>query len=325
MIDRYIYAVTKELPKKSRDDTADQLRVLINDKVDQVDDSLTEEEKMDRVLRELGEPKKLANTYRGRERYLIGPKYYDKYLGVVKGVVLSIFIGLSIATGLSVLFFRGSDATIPGMIGAYITSLFSAALQGTAWVTGIFALLEYYEISLGNDKEEGFWEPAQLPQLPEKKELISRGESIFSIMVATIFLTLFFFLPEKVGIYFTGGSGWNFIPLFNWEVLASFKIIIFLVFTLNILIELIKIIKGRWTLKIAFITTLLNITSATLFISLISNMTMWNSEMVQQFEQYLPISYERVIFLISAVIIIATIGESISSLYKGIKYGGETI
>lgn len=122
MIDRYIYAVTKELPKKSRDDTADQLRVLINDKVDQVDDSLTEEEKMDRVLRELGEPKKLANTYRGRERYLIGPKYYDKYLGVVKGVVLSIFIGLSIATGLSVLFFRGSDATIPGMIGAYITS-----------------------------------------------------------------------------------------------------------------------------------------------------------------------------------------------------------
>lgn len=320
-MDRYIYAVTKELPKKSRNDVAGELRVLIEDKIGEMDDALSEEEKMDRVLRQLGNPKELANTYRGRERYLIGPKYYDKYLFVIKVVVLSIFIGVSVATGAAVLFSSGSDATITGMIGSYITSLFSAILQGAAWVTGIFALFEYNEIPFETGMEEELWEPSQLPELPEKKALISRGESIFSIMVATIVLTIFFFLPEIVGIYFTEGSEWNFIPLFNLEALASFKIIIFLVFALNILIELIKIIKGRWTLKIALITTVLNVISSALFISVINNMTIWNSEMVQQFEQYLPISFERVIFVIIAVIIIVTIGESVSSLYKGITYG----
>lgn len=101
------------------------------------------------------------------------------------------------------------------------------------------------------------------------------------------------------------------------------KTILFLVFTFNILVELIKIIKGRWTMKIAIITTALNVISATLFINVIYNTNIWNSEIVQKFEQYTPVSFERMILFTTAVIIIVTIGESISALFKGIKYGGK--
>lgn len=40
------------------------------------------------------------------------------------------------------------------MVGGYIGSLLSALLQGAAWVTGVFALLEYNEISLDHEEKE---------------------------------------------------------------------------------------------------------------------------------------------------------------------------
>ena len=288
--------------------------------MDGMDNTFSEEEKIDKVLRELGNPKELANRYREKERYLIGPNYFDKYIFVMKIVVLSIFVGISIASGLGVVF---SIESIAEMIGSYISTLFSAILQGAAWVTGIFALLEYNEISVDTGMEQGIWEPSQLPMLPEKKALISRGESVFSIIIITIFLQLFFFLPEIIGIYFKVGSELSFIQLFNLDEITVFKVIVFVIFTINILIELIKIIKGRWTIKVAIITSVLSVISAALFIYTISNMNILNSDIVQKIEQYTPISFEKMILLTIAVIIIVTIGESISSLYKGIKYGGE--
>jgi len=39
-------------------------------------------------------------------------------------------------------------------------------MQGAAWVTGVFALLEYKEISVETGFEQGKWEPSQLPTMP---------------------------------------------------------------------------------------------------------------------------------------------------------------
>ncbi len=54
------------------------------------------------MLTDLGDPKKFANQYRDKERYLIGPKYFEKYVMVMKIVMLSIFIGLSLVHGFSI-------------------------------------------------------------------------------------------------------------------------------------------------------------------------------------------------------------------------------
>lgn len=320
MIDRYIYAVTKELPEKSRKEIGSELRALIDDMMDGMDQSFSEEEKIDKVLRELGNPQELANRYRGKERYLIGPNYFDKYLFVMKIVVLSIFIGISIATGLGVMF---SNDSMYGIIGSYLGTLFSSILQGAAWVTGVFALFEYKEITLVTGMEQGDWEPSQLPELPKKKAMISRGESIFSIIISTIFLPVFFYLYKYIGIYYKVDNEIRYLPLFNEVDLAPFKIFIILVFTINIVIELLKIIQGRWTVKLAIITTVLSIISSTLFISILYKMNIWNPEIVQKFEQFMPISFERMVLLTTVGIIIVTIGESVFALYKGIKYGGD--
>lgn len=319
MIDRYVYAVTKELPEKSRKEITNELNALIEDMMDGMDENLAETEKIDKVLRELGNPRDLANSYRGKERYLIGPNYYDKYIFVLKIVALSVFIGLSVAWGVSSVF---SVERVTEMIPGYLSSLLSAILQGAAWVTLVFFIIENKEISFTTGLEEKEWKPSQLPVLPKKKALISRGESVFAIIINTVFLPLIIVLPDKIGLYYTVNSDIGFIPLFSLEGIDSFKIVVFIVFMINILIELIKIIKGRWTKKVAFVTTGLNILSAVLFISVISNMKIWSDEIVQKFEQFVPISFERAILIVIAMIVIIIVAESISAIYKGVKHGG---
>ncbi|MFO8068631.1 MAG: hypothetical protein R6U02_01440 [Alkalibacterium sp.] len=318
MIDRYIYAVTRELPEKSRKKVTEELRVLIDYRLEKTDKSLSEEEKIEKVLRDLGDPRELANRFRGRERYLIGPKYYYKYLFVLKLVVIAIVVGISVVSGLGAVFSTESTSEV---FGGYIISLFSAVLQGVVWVTGIFALLEYNEISLEPGVKHEEWIPSKLPALPAEKARISRVGSIFSIIFSTIFLILFFFFYDKIGIYYRTGSDFSFIPLFNMQGIYPVRAYIFLIFIINITIELIKIIKGRWTNIIAVIITALNIVSAALFIYIINSMNIWNAGFIQRFEQYMAISFERMIVFTTIIIIIVTLAESLSALFKGFKYG----
>lgn len=318
MIERYIYAVTKELPENYRDEVALDLKALIYEMIDDCDDQLSEEQKIESVLRKLGHPKKLATKYRGKERYLIGPGYFDRYLFFIKIVLLSILIGISVSVGMRAL---TSNEGVIEVIVDYLFTLFSASLQGLAWVTLIFALLEYYDVSLGAESAADEWDPASLPLPPERKADISRGESIFSIIFSTVFLILFVLLSDRIGIYYDIGSDYTFIPLFNTEVLDNYLVLIVLVFIINILIEVIKVIKGKWTIRLAVVTALLNIISAAVFITIINTMSIWNNEIIMEYEQFVPFSFDRLILSLTLLVIVVTIAESGTALYKAYRYG----
>jgi hypothetical protein len=52
----------------------------------------------------MGDPALLADSYRGAERYLVGPNYFDFYILVLKIVGFAVTLGISIALGISFLF-----------------------------------------------------------------------------------------------------------------------------------------------------------------------------------------------------------------------------
>src|SRR5690554_2970853 len=87
LIERYIYAVTKRLPENQRKEIEIELRSLIDDmimsKSDEPNEAIIKE-----ALLELGDPAELADQYRDKKRYLIGPDYIDQYFFVLK-IVLS--------------------------------------------------------------------------------------------------------------------------------------------------------------------------------------------------------------------------------------------
>ncbi|HLR66794.1 MAG TPA: hypothetical protein VK105_06585, partial [Virgibacillus sp.] len=97
LVDRYIYAVTQKLPQAQRRDIADELHGLIEDMRDErAETSKTSENDIEEVLLELGNPRELADKYRGTKRYLIGPNIFDTYILILKIVliVISSLIGV---------------------------------------------------------------------------------------------------------------------------------------------------------------------------------------------------------------------------------------
>ena len=99
LIERYIYAVTRQLPKKQREDVAQELRGLIDDMLNERCGEITPTEKDIRiVLTELGTPQELSAQYdEDAKKCLIGHPYYSTYKFVLKIVLFAAAVGITIA------------------------------------------------------------------------------------------------------------------------------------------------------------------------------------------------------------------------------------
>src|SRR5659263_187062 len=97
LIERYIYAVTRHLPEKQREDIAKELRGLIEDMLSQRAEAHASDTDIEAVLIELGEPSALASKYSGKPRYLIGPEIFETYIMVLKIVLIAIAFGMLVA------------------------------------------------------------------------------------------------------------------------------------------------------------------------------------------------------------------------------------
>lgn len=105
-----------------------------------IEDMLEERNPTGQASNELGPPNELAAKYRGHERYLIGPMLIDAYLTTLK-IVLA-----SIAIGITAVFTIDTFLSLSGILNPvidYLVSLVTVAAQGIAWVTVVFAWLEY--------------------------------------------------------------------------------------------------------------------------------------------------------------------------------------
>jgi hypothetical protein len=325
IIDRYIYAVTKRLPESQREDIEKELRSIIEDMMEQYDGE-PNEAKVQKVLLELGDPALLADNYRGSKRYLIGPDNYNNYITVMKIVFMAIFIGVSVGVVVENIF--SFDSNIPKIIAEYMATLFSALMQGFAWVTVSFAIAEYYgvkELNKANEKKQ--WDLSQLPQIPVKKAVISKWDLVFTIIFSTIFIIIICFMPKLFAAYIQSSDGIRIIPVFNIEVLLEYRVLFIITFMLGILREVLKFISGRWTLKLAVANSAISIISMVLALIIFSNPNIWNQSFATEIASSITDSNIKFITIwnniknsVLVIIVVATVIEVISNMYKGIKY-----
>lgn len=83
LIEIYIQEVTRRLPEKLRADIALELRSTIED---MLPDHYNEQD-VKEVLNQLGSPVVLANGYKDQPMHLIGPRYFDVYMSLLKMIV----------------------------------------------------------------------------------------------------------------------------------------------------------------------------------------------------------------------------------------------
>lgn len=176
LIERYIYAVTKHLPASQRDDVARELRASIEDMAaDRAKDGKIKESDIEKVLVELGDPAVMASNYTGTKQYLIGPKWFATYWGVLKQILYYV-PALVTCIVLIVNFVTTDKVWIESIIHA-IGSGFGAAIQVAFWTTATFFVLERSgdvnpkDIMDVKAKEKRAWTPADLPMPPKKRQI----------------------------------------------------------------------------------------------------------------------------------------------------------
>ena len=329
LIDRYVYAVTKYFQKDTREDVGRELRANIED---MLPENYTDKD-VYQVLEKLGSPRKLANEYNPQKRYLIGPSYYDDYLSVLKlvvGICVSVLVGISIigfAIEPPVAGIANNNLII--LITDLISAVFDGAIQGALWVTIIFVLLERSGAESGkvpfSNKQ---WTPDDLPEYPiNDKKKISRGETMFSMVLTVLFTAVIYIKPQLIALYIKDDNGvLNATSMFNVEGLQSYLPIFFGFLIVQFGIFIWKYIAGSWNLPLAIGNAIYNVAFCILIIIMINDQALFNTEFFSKFVEYSKESsvqasswFDMSKWVFVAVFVVINIWDSISSIIKSLS------
>lgn len=243
LIDRYIYDVGRRLPAKNREDVQLELRSALQDILDErsIDAAdPAQEERVVEVLREFGEPHKVAAGYNVR-RFIVGPELQPTYwlvlrisaFGVTVGQLVRLIVAFSQGEGI------GIGDVVSGFVGGFLTSF--------AVVSLIFAILEYFLPDL-DLPQQADWDPRTLPELTRDYDKIN----VFEICVELIFTTAFIYvvnafsgwnLPEQL----TGGGNAAAVVAQLIAAVQPFIPWITGLAVMGIAIRIVLLLRGRWT------------------------------------------------------------------------------
>lgn len=322
LIDRYIYAVTGYLPEENREDVGRELQSNIEEMLP----DNPSEDAVYKVLVDLGNPWELASEYNSKKRYLIGPRYYDKYISVLKLVVgICIAVFLSLEAVVWILEPQNSGFIyndIGSMIAAMISAAFEGTLQGVAWVTIIFVLLERSGVATGGlpfAKKE--WTPDDLPEGPVNYSgKISRVETGISMFFTILFTALIVLKPQLIAVYLQGNNNTlTSTSLLNIERLQIYIPIIVILVIVNVGVLVWKLVAGRWNLPLAISSGIANGAECVLLITMLSDKSIFNTEFSITISNLLSVSNENILMWLErsawitlVVIVTVYIWETIS-------------
>lgn len=278
LIDRYVYDVARRLPQAQRDDIEKELRGLIDDMLLARTGEMTPTiDDVTSVLKELGQPQRLAAKYRGTKRYLIGPDYYDIYW-----LVLKIVLGVS-GFGLVIALIVSSVTTPPqnaiSAVAASIGGIIGGLVQAFAYVTIAFALVERF--GKQSPLNELDWNPKDLPPVPPENQkdtiTIKKGDPIAGLIFGVIGLVIFNAIPWILG-YVVASEELVSVPVFNLDVLRSMLLLINVLICLGMLKDVLRLIAGRYTLKVSLAIAAINIAALVLNIVIFLPPAIWNAD-----------------------------------------------
>ncbi|MGL5676544.1 MAG: hypothetical protein ACRDDX_09020 [Cellulosilyticaceae bacterium] len=250
---------------------------------------------------------------KSKERYLIGPRYFDKYVQVMKVVLLAGFIGLTIGKFVGGIL---DSQDVLSMITSYFATTFETLLQVAAWVTIIFALLEYKGVPLGKESKGSI---KDLPEVTSSKARISKVGCVITIMITGLFFSVLYLSPQLVSFTYTTSQGIVNIPAFNMEVLEGYKLLMLLIFLIILLKESLKMIWGTWNKMRGILSACASVLSNGLLLVIFGSQAIWNSQIEQVMAEYAGIGTDMMTKVLVMAIILIAIIEIGESLYKGLN------
>ena len=327
LIDRYSYAVTKELPKNMRSDVDKELRTIISDMLDERCGELAPEEKDVRVvLAELGTPSELAAKYDpDGERSLIGPKYYRKYKRTMPIILGALTCSLIFAGIISLILGEGSWESVT----EWIADLWQSLIGVFGLCTLVFAILERKNVDISGD------DIAKLPAVPKKREIIPKADCIIGIVFDVLFMVIFIFAPQIICGRFSFASDGvtHSATLFNVDVMKSLWYAWGILFIVGVFNECFKLYKGRHDYSTAIVRAVTGVIEIIMTFLVFGRSDIINTQglMLSPQEDVGTLTQQDVaVFnklaeslgnVLLTVIIVCIAIDMAVSIVKGIKYG----
>ena len=245
LIERYIYAVTKKMSSKIRNDVADELKTLIYDTIDErYNDKEVTLSDAKIILTELGSPNQLYEKYdNSSDKCLIGQPYYNYYKDILKIVLICSIFGIVLSCIINI-----ENQTI----SKFISDIIFASILSFSFVTLIFIFMYKFNINFFNDDID------KLPKLPNNNIKTNKYFSLLSILFAVIFLSLFILSPSIFSFNIDG----KFINLFNTDIIKSSYLFAVFFIVLLIFREIIKIVDNSYNIRNTILFIAINIFSA---------------------------------------------------------------
>ncbi len=276
--ERYIYAVTRRLPVKARAEVELELRVLIEDLLEErAQGRKSTEEDLKSVLMGLGDPEALAREYGGEPRYLIGPRLFDSYLTVLKtvGSIVLPLVGIVVVIKAMM-----TPMGIVDFIVDFMAALVSAGTGLFVWITLVFGAVEYFGKEELDKRDEG-WSPAHLPEIPDKARQIPLSDPLMSIGFSILFLVMYI-MPQRFAVLQVAGSTMTVIPVVNREMTSYFLPLFTGFVAITVVKEACKLVRRVWSQKLAVVSVICNAIAIVLGYRIFANPKFWNPSFVDQ-------------------------------------------
>jgi hypothetical protein len=183
LIDRYLAAVGRHLPRPQQDDIvselADSLRSEVEDRQAELGRPLTEDEQAE-LLKRRGHPWLAASRYLPQQ-YLIGPGLYPYYRKALTMVVFWVVLPITIVGGGIMAIYADTPMQVWGRV---IGAAWNGAIYSVGIITIVFAVLERERVRFTALEH---WDPARLPAAGEGRE-VPRSESVVGLVLGFTFL-----------------------------------------------------------------------------------------------------------------------------------------
>lgn len=264
LIDRYVHAVSRQLPAKIRSDVEMELRSSLEDSLEARSAAAPDSERAlhaRELLLGLGSPEQMAASYQPASQYLVGPQLFPLFKLVLR-IVLSVYsIMALIGIALGVRAIVVADA---GWL-RYLAEALSSLIQGGFFAFGVivvvFALLQRFGV--GQNETEEDWDPDQLPMISDE-ELIRSGTGLEKIIGALILFGLLNLLPHWIGIFTTFGDERLFLPLLG-ENYTAYLPMINLILSGSLVFGVVLLLQSRWNVITRAMDVLLELATLILF------------------------------------------------------------
>lgn len=258
LIDRYIYAVTKRMSPKIREDVEKELYSLVEDMLaERCGDMVPTEKDIRVVLTELGSPRELYEKYDSdSKKCLIGQPYYSMYIFVLRIVLLAGGLGMTLALALEQIM---EPQNWYAAIGNWLSAVWTTLLAAFAFVTILFAVFYHKGIKLDVSQSLD-----NLPPVPRKNRKISVWGPVVSIVATVLMLVLILTVPQVFCLIQTKEG--IITPIFDAAVIRGSWYILVLWAACAVIQEVVRLMERRYSPAVMLATIGTNAVSALLAI-----------------------------------------------------------